>query len=66
MNTEFYTPFEWFMQMHIIQNLDGRDLWHTYMYKKKKKSTFLQDYSTKSDGVFTEMQIISYIFIILN
>ena len=28
MNTEFHTPFEWFMSM-CRQNLDGRDLWHT-------------------------------------
>ena len=30
-----------------------------------KKSTFLHDYWTKSDGVLAELQIISYIFIIL-
>ena len=30
-----------------------------------KKSIFLHDYRTKSNGVFAEMQIISYIFIIL-
>ena len=30
-----------------------------------KKSLFLRDYWTKSDGVFAEMQIISYSFIFL-
>ena len=30
-----------------------------------KKSLFLYDYWTQSDGVFAEMQIISYNFIIL-
>ena len=49
MNTEFHTPFEWFMQMYL-QNLDGRDLWHTL-----QKSVFLYDYWTKSDGIFAEM-----------
>ena len=35
-------------------------------YDKHNKSIFLCDYWPKSDGVFAEMQIISYSFIILN
>ena len=58
MNTEFRTPFEWFMYIYL-QNLDGRDLWHTL-----QKSKFLRDFWTKSGGVFAEMQIIVYSFII--
>ena len=45
-----------------VQNLDVRDLWHTY---KNKNPNFFRDYWTTSDGVFAEMQIIRYIFIIL-
>ena len=60
MNTEFRTPFKWCMEMYL-QNLNGRDLWHT-----SQKSKSLRDYWTKSDGDFAGMQIISYSFIILN
>ena len=59
-NTEFPPPLNGLCRCIIIQNLDGG----TYDVPNKI-STFLRDYWTKSDGVFAEMQIISYIFIIL-
>ena len=43
----------------FFQNLDGRNSGHAL-----QKSLFLCDYWTKSDGVFAEMEIISYSFII--
>ena len=39
--------------------------WEGLIYTFKPKSLFLCDYRTKSDGVFAEMQTISYSFIIL-
>ena len=55
MNKELHTPFDWFDMLMYLQNLNGRDLWHTL---HTQKSLFLRDYWTKSDGVFAEMEII--------
>ena len=57
---EFRTPFEWFKCRFMYKS------WMECTYDKHlKKSIFLHDFWAKSDGVFAEMQIISYIFIIL-
>ena len=58
------------MNLNSVLLLTGlcRLMYKTWMestYDKQQKSIFLCDYWTKSDGVFTEMQIISYSFIIL-
>ena len=37
MNTELHAPFEWFMQMYIL-NMDGRDFNMTYLTKIKISS----------------------------
>ena len=63
-------------ETHTTQHWIPHSFWMVYadVYKTwmegtydipNKKSTFLCDYWTKSDRVLTEMQIISYIFIIL-
>ena len=57
MNPEYRTPFEQFVYTTLMEG--------TYD-KHKQKSIFLRDYWTKSDGVFAEMQINNFSFIILN
>ena len=47
MNTEFHTPFEWFIQNYLdISTKHWRDLWHTL-----QNSLFLRDYLNESDKV---------------
>ena len=61
---------QWTRNSLILLNGLCRFMYKTWMestYDKpiKKKSTFLRDYWTNSDGVFAEMQIISYSFLFL-
>ena len=63
MNTEFHTPIEWFMQMLYKTWMEG-----TYDIPNKNPQLFVTTEPNRmgfSVKFFTEMQIISYIFIIL-
>ena len=60
MNTEFHTPFEWFMQMYKYQTwMEG-----TYDISNKNPNFFVTTEPNLKE-FFAEMQIISYISIIL-
>ena len=66
LHNEHWIPHSfWMVYADVGLNLYKTWMEGTYDIRKKKKSTFLCDYWTKSDGVFAEMQIISYIFLIL-
>ena len=63
MNTEFHTPFEWFMQIHVYIL---KKTWMVGTYDiPNKNPLFFVTTEPNWMGFFAEMQIISYIFILL-